>query len=38
MTQAADLLRPAFDAREGVDGWVSLEVSPLLSHNAAHTI
>ena len=38
LTQAADLLRPAFDASQGVDGWVSLEVSPLLAHNAAHTI
>ncbi len=38
LTQAADLFRPAFEASEGVDGWVSLEVSPLLAHNAAHTI
>lgn len=38
LTQAADLFRPAFDASGGVDGWVSLEVSPLLAHNAAHTI
>jgi len=36
--QAADLFRPVFDATNGVDGWVSLEVSPLLAHNAAHTI
>jgi transaldolase len=35
---AADLFRPAFDASGGLDGWVSLEVSPLLAHNAAHTI
>jgi transaldolase len=38
LTQAADLFRPAFDASNGVDGWVSLEVSPLLADNAAHTI
>jgi transaldolase len=38
LTAAADLFRPAFDASHGVDGWVSLEVSPLLAHNAAHTI
>jgi transaldolase len=38
LTQAADLLRPTFDASHGVDGWVSLEVSPLLANNAAHTI
>ena len=38
LTQAADLFRPAFDASDGVDGWVSLEVSPLLAENAARTI
>ena len=38
LTRAADLFRPVFDASNGVDGWVSLEVSPLLAHNAAHTI
>jgi transaldolase len=38
LTQAADLLRPVFNATRGVDGWVSLEVSPLLADNAAHTI
>jgi transaldolase len=36
--EAADLFRPIHDASEGVDGWVSLEVSPLLAGNAAHTI
>lgn len=38
LTRAADLLRPIFDATGGVDGWVSLEVSPLLAHDAAGTI
>ena len=38
LTEAADLFRPVFDATEGVDGWVSLEVSPLIADNAAQTI
>jgi transaldolase len=38
LTAAADLFRPVFDATDGIDGWVSLEVSPLLSENAAKTI
>ncbi|MBW4046854.1 MAG: transaldolase [Proteobacteria bacterium] len=38
LTQAADLFRPTFDASAGVDGWVSLEVSPLLAHDAANSI
>ncbi|NNM64662.1 MAG: transaldolase [Burkholderiales bacterium] len=38
LTQAADLFRPIFDASAGADGWVSLEVSPLLAHDAANTI
>ena len=38
LTTAADLFRPIFDATEGLDGWVSLEVSPLLADNAAKTI
>jgi transaldolase len=38
LRQAADLFRPIFNATHGVDGWVSLEVSPLLAHNARHTI
>jgi transaldolase len=36
--EAADLFRPIFDATGGLDGWVSLEVSPLLADNTAHTI
>ena len=31
LTQAADLFRPIYDRTCGVDGWVSLEVSPLTS-------
>ena len=38
LTQAADLLRPVHDATGGIDGWVSLEVSPLLADNTAGTI
>src|SRR6266478_5696236 len=38
LTQAADLFRPVYDRTCGVDGWVSLEVSPLLAHDAKSTI
>ena len=38
LTQAADLFRPVFDASGGADGWVSLEVSPLLADNTASSI
>ena len=38
LTAAADLFRPGFKATGGLDGWVSLEVSPLLANNAAKTI
>ena len=38
LTQAADLFRPIWDQTNGVDGWVSLEVSPLLAHDTASTI
>src|SRR5882672_3074819 len=38
ITRAADLFRPTFDRTNGVDGWVSLEVSPLLAHDTASTI
>jgi len=38
LTRAADLFRPVHDATAGVDGWVSLEVSPLLANDAAGTV
>ena len=38
LTQAADLFRPMHGATSGTDGWVSLEVSPLLAHDTARTI
>ena len=34
---ACDVLRPVFDQTKGVDGYVSLEVSPHLAHNAEET-
>jgi transaldolase len=34
---AADLFRPVHDRTDGVDGFVSLEVSPLLAYNTAET-
>jgi len=37
LTQVADLLRPTFDASQRADGWVSLEVSPLLAQDPAGT-
>jgi transaldolase len=36
--QAADLFRPVWERTNGVDGWVSLEVSPLLAHDTASTL
>ena len=38
LTRAADLFRPIYDETNGVDGWVSLEVSPLLAHDTASTL
>jgi transaldolase len=38
LTRAADLFRPVFDRTDGVDGWVSLEVSPLLAHDTSSTL
>jgi transaldolase len=38
LTRAADLFRPIYDRTNGVDGWVSLEVSPLLAHDPAGTL
>jgi transaldolase len=38
LTQAADLFRPIHDRTNGVDGWVSLEVSPLLAYDTKHTL
>ena len=38
LTQAADLFRPIHDQTSSVDGWVSLEVSPLLAHDTSATL
>src|ERR1700751_2539753 len=38
LTKAADLFRPIHDYSAGVDGWVSLEVSPLLAHDTQTTL
>jgi transaldolase len=38
LRHAADLLQPAFTATDGIDGWVSMEVSPLLVQDAAGTV
>jgi transaldolase len=38
LRQAADLFRPIHDRTDGVDGWVSLEVSPLLARDTAGTL
>jgi transaldolase len=38
ITRAADLFRPIHEKTNGVDGWVSLEVSPLLAYDTASTL
>src|SRR5262245_61850793 len=38
ITRAADMFRPIHERTGGVDGWVSLEVSPLLAHDTATTL
>ena len=38
LTRAAQMFRPVYNRTDGVDGWVSLEVSPLLAYSTAKTI
>ena len=38
ITRAADQFRPIYDKTNGVDGWVSLEVSPMLAYDTASTV
>jgi transaldolase len=38
LTRAADLFRAIYDRTDTVDGWVSLEVSPLLAYDTASTL
>lgn len=38
LARAADLFRPTFDRTGGIDGWVSLEVSPRLAYDTSATL
>jgi transaldolase len=38
LTRAADLFKPIYERSATVDGWVSLEVSPLLAYDTAQTL
>jgi transaldolase len=38
LTQAADLFQPIYNRTNGVDGWVSLEVSPTLAYDTTNTL
>ncbi len=38
LRRAADLFRPVYDRTRGIDGWVSMEVSPLLADDAKATL
>jgi transaldolase len=38
LTKASDLFQPIHEKTNGVDGWVSLEVSPLLAHDTGKTL
>src|SRR5262245_30190472 len=38
LSRAGDLFGPIHEKTDGVDGWVSLEVSPLLAHDTASTL
>jgi transaldolase len=38
LRRAADMFRPIFDRTDGVDGWVSMEVSPLLANDTPGSI
>jgi len=38
LSRAAELFQPAHQRTNGTDGWVSLEVSPLLAHDTARTL
>jgi len=38
LTRAAELFQPVFARTDGVDGWVSLEVSPVLAHDTSGTL
>jgi len=38
LTRAAEMFRPIHERTDAVDGWVSLEVSPLLAHDTEKTL
>src|SRR5512139_789226 len=38
LARAADMLRPVYELTNGMDGWVSLEVSPLLAFDTDRTL
>jgi transaldolase len=38
LRRAADMFRPAFDATDGIDGWASMEISPLLVNDTRGSI
>lgn len=38
LTRAADLFRPVYDSTKGADGWVSLELSPLLANKSSASV
>ena len=38
LRQAADLFSPIHERTNGIDGWVSLEVSPMLAHDSSGTL
>jgi transaldolase len=38
LARAADLFRPVYERTNGLDGWVSLEVSPLLAYDTTSTL
>ena len=38
LRRAADIFRPEFERTRGIDGWVSMEVSPLLANETKGTI
>src|SRR5688500_10945368 len=38
LARAADLFRPIYEQTNGVNGWISLEVSPLLAYEPAKTL
>ena len=37
LRRAADIFRPEFERTQGIDGWVSMEVSPLLANETKGT-